>query len=273
MTQNHTDNERLQSTLSLSHPDAILAAVRIVLVEPAGARNVGAIARVMKNMGLSQLVIVNPRCAVTGEEARVMAVHAAEVLQQAAMVSSIPEALAGCGRVVATAGRDRHADDVPLLSPRQAAPWLLTEAPRPCAVLFGPEDRGLSNAELRYAQHIIRIPSSDRYPSLNLAQAVAICSYELYAHAIADHAVGTPTAIAPEPPVDRATFEALEQYYQDLEALLLQIGYLYPHTAESRMAKLRRLHNRSGMSPQELSMLRGVIRQMRWAIANPDHLL
>jgi tRNA/rRNA methyltransferase len=267
MTHNGDENGQLGQKPGAPQAETILDTVRIVLVEPAGPRNVGAIARIMKNMGLSQLVVVNPHCAITGEEARMMAVHAVELLQQAVIVSSIPEALSGCARVVATAGRDRHAEAVPLMSPQQAVPWLL--AMQPCALMFGPEDRGLNNAELRYAQHIVRIPSSDRYPSLNLAQAVAICSYELYAQTVN----GDPMLDGAAPstvPDDPAPFDALEQYYQDLETVLLQIGYLYPHTAESRMAKLRRLHGRAGISTQELAMLRGIIRQIRWAIASSD---
>jgi tRNA/rRNA methyltransferase len=271
MTQSSSHNERLQDN-GAHQPEAVLAAVRIVLVEPAGPRNIGAIARVMKNMGLSQLVIVNPHCDVMDEEARVMAVHAAELLHQVKIVPTIPDALADCTRVVATAGRDRHAEAVPLVSPRQAAPWLLADEAGSSALMFGPEDRGLSNAELRYAQQIIRIPSSDRYPSLNLAQAVAICSYELYAQVINSDPIPVAPTTVPEPPHAPVSFDAIEHYYQDLETLLLQIGYLHPHTAESRMAKLRRLHSRSRLSTHELSMLRGVIRQVRWAIAHSDQL-
>jgi tRNA/rRNA methyltransferase len=243
-----------------TRPETPLATVRVVLVEPAGALNVGAIARVMKNMGLTQLVVVNPHCAVTGEEARRMAVHADDVLAQVRVVSSLPAALAGCQRAIATTGRDDYTDPSRLESPRQALPWLLGT---PSALIFGPEDRGLSNAELDYAQRWVQIPASDRYTSLNLAQAAAICCYELYQAAIA--APHTPT-----PPSDNlAPLDTLERYYQGVEDLLLHIGYLYPHTAPSRMAKLRRLLQRAYPSSQELAMLQGMIRQLRWALSDP----
>ena len=159
--------------------ESVLAALRIVLVEPAGALNVGAIARVMKNMGLHHLVLVNPQCDRLGEEARLMAVHAADVLESATVVATLPEALKGCQRAIATTARPRVA--TVLEPPRTALPWLMEAAPQERgALIFGPEDRGLSNEELNSAQRFVAIPSHPAYAALNLAQAVAICCYELY---------------------------------------------------------------------------------------------
>ncbi|NJL19973.1 MAG: RNA methyltransferase [Leptolyngbyaceae cyanobacterium SM1_3_5] len=243
---------------------SVLSAIRIVLVEPAGALNVGSIARVMKNMGLQQLVLVNPRCDPLEAEARQMAVHAIDILESAICVETIPAALKGCDRAIATTGRDQAIESV-LESPRQSLPWLLQgryrsgtpRSPHQAALMFGPEDRGLSNAELSYAQRLIRIPSSPDYPSLNLAQAVAVCCYELYLMA------GDPQLPAPET-TDRAAIESIEAFYDHFETLLLQIGYLHPHTAQSRMEKFRRLFNRSHLSTAEVTMLRGILRQMAW---------
>lgn len=249
---------------------AALAGVRIVLVEPAGARNVGAIARVMKNMGLSQLVLVNPQCDPQSAEARQMAVHAADLLQAARQVATLPEALQDCQQVVATMGRDRSLE-TQLESPRTGLPRLLTTANS--ALIFGREDRGLSNEELNYAQRFVRIPSSPAYASLNLAQAVGICCYELY-QTTQEVAQGS-QAIRLSPEVTEmmltseplAAFEAVEGYYQQLEALLLEIGYLYPHTASPRMEKFRRLFNRANLSVTEVAMLRGILSQMNWALS------
>ena len=152
------------------------ANIRIVLVEPAGPLNVGSVARVMKNMGLHQLVLVNPHCDHLGEEARLMAVRAADILETAKVVENLPAALVGCVRAIATTGDDGRSLPTKLEDPADALPWLL-EAPS--ALIFGPEDCGLTNAQLNRAQRLIRIPSSDAYTSLNLAQAVAICCYEL----------------------------------------------------------------------------------------------
>jgi len=275
------------------------ANIRIVLVEPAGPLNVGSVARVMKNMGLHQLILVNPQCDYLGEEARLMAVRAADILETAKVVESLPAALVGCVRAIATTGDDGRSLPTKLEDPAEALPWLL-EAPS--ALIFGREDCGLTNAELNRAQRLIRIPSSDAYTSLNLAQAVAICCYELYREAVRCRSE-EPEALFPRPawerrsrgsassisdatdnlstcyqeqlatsqtenpssPLTSAPLENLEGYYQQLETLLLKIGYLQPHTAASRMEKFRRLYNRAYPTIEEVAMLRGVLRQTEWA--------
>ncbi|HTL90351.1 MAG TPA: RNA methyltransferase [Leptolyngbya sp.] len=231
--------------------ETLSSQVRIVLVEPAGALNVGSIARVMKNMGLSQLVLVNPTCDLQSDDARKMAMRAIDVLEAAQIVGSIPEALSGCHRAIATAVRSRI--DAPLEHPRDALPWLL-EPGLNTALMFGSEDRGLSNAELKYAQRFVYIPTSENYQSLNLAQAVAICCYELFHVPV--------STIVPAIP---CSLDALDRAYQQLESVLLDIGYLQPHTAASRMEKFRHLFNRADLSEAELSLLRGILRQVEWA--------
>ncbi len=261
----------------------------------------------MKNMGLHQLILVNPQCDHLGEEARLMAVRAADILETAKVVESLPAALVGCVRAIATTGDDARSHPMQLEKPTDALPWLL-EAPS--ALIFGREDCGLTNAELNRAQRLIRIPSSDAYTSLNLAQAVAICCYELYREAgsaasnvrdltdvtgrssaasnVRDLTDVTDGGLAADvtdvtdvtrrrkksegifsqsPPLpNSAPLENLEGYYQQLETLLLKIGYLQPHTAASRMEKFRRLYNRAYPTVDEVAMLRGVIRQTDWAI-------
>ncbi|MEG4075759.1 RNA methyltransferase [Microcoleus sp. Pol14C2] len=315
------------------------ANIRIVLVEPAGPLNVGSVARVMKNMGLHQLVLVNPQCDHLGEEARLMAVRAADILETTKVVESLPAALVGCVRAIATTGDDCRSLPTQLEEPADALPWLL-EAPS--ALIFGREDCGLTNAELNRAQRLIRIPSSNAYTSLNLAQAVAICCYELYreegrrkreegssatdsvtditdrrkneegrrkredgrgkgeegrgkeeedasfpgsarerisrgsASSIPDatdnlstryqEQLATSQTQNPSIPLASAPLENLEGYYQQLETLLLKIGYLQQHTAASRMEKFRRLYNRAYPTIDEVAMLRGVLRQTEWAI-------
>ena len=250
--------------------------IRIVLVEPAGALNIGSIARVMKNMGLSQLVIVNPQCDVSGEEATRMSVHAIDLLQSASIVPDLPTALAGCTRVIATTARERAIPTL-LETPRQALPWLVGST-EPTALIFGREDSGLTNAELNYATRYLRIPVGSEYSSLNLAQAVGVCAYELQVFASEielepqDIRLLAQTASRSQvpPQLDIAPVELVEGYYQQLETLLLEIGYLLPHTAAHRMEKIRRLYNRSQLSPNEVALLRGILRQVNWAIKSVD---
>jgi tRNA/rRNA methyltransferase len=264
-----------------------LSQVRIILVETAGALNLGSVARVMKNMGLSQLVLVNPQCDRYSEEAQHMAVHAKNILNNAQIVADLPTALVGCSRAIATTSEPRSLD-TPLEPLRSTLPWLVA-TPQPTALIFGREDSGLSNAELNYAQRFVAIPSHQDYPSLNLAQAVAICCYELYQLTLNDvstdnistngeldnlitastTASATASATAANITAKKAelvSLDALEMYYQQLEAVLLKIGYLYPHTAPAKMAKFRHLFNRADLTPAELSMLRGVLSQVEWAV-------
>ncbi len=254
-----------------------LRAVRIVLVEPAGPLNVGSVARVMKNFGLGPLVLVNPQCDPQCDEALMMAVHGRDVLERAQRVDRLPEALVGVQRAIATTG-SVHDLPTPLEPPRQVLPWLLGSSggsggvnqgePLSAALIFGREDSGLTNQELHYAQRLLQIPSDEVYPSLNLAQAVAVCCYEL-SQALTDsdpQSSQSPRGSAlplTEPP---AAQEVLEGFYQQLETLLLQIGYLYDHTATRRMQRFRRLGHRAQLSHLEVQMLRGILSQMEWAI-------
>jgi len=259
----------------------LLSHIRIVLVEPAGPLNIGSVARVMKNFGLRQLVLVRPRCDRHHPDALLMAVHASDLLDQAQIVDSLPEALIGVERAIATTG-EIHDTPTPLESPRQVLPWLLPSASEnpaqptfQSALIFGREDHGLSTQELHYAQRLLQIPSDPGYTSLNLAQAVAVCCYELgqIAHSSREHPLNQSLASQPalEPPAEEdrpATLEALEGYYEQCESLLLEIGYLLPHTAPSRMKRFRRLYHRAQPSDREVKMLRGILRQMRWALHN-----
>jgi tRNA/rRNA methyltransferase len=214
----------------------------------------------MKNMGLRNLVLVNPHCDPLGAEARQMAVHAADILETAQQVDSIPAALVGCYRAIATTGRPRSGA-ARLETPRQALPWLFE---LPSALIFGPEDRGLNNEELNYAQRFIQIPSHPDYPSLNLAQAVAVCCYELY-QLTQSSALGPEQTDLHEPTDAPAAMDAIEGYFQHLEATLLEIGFLFPHTAASRMQKIRQIYGRAQLTESELALLRGILRQTAWA--------
>jgi tRNA/rRNA methyltransferase len=250
--------------------------IRIVLVETAGARNLGSVARVMKNFGLSELWLVKPKCDRTSEEAQHMAVHAPEILENAKIVDSLPAALVGCHRAIATAGRIDKGE-MKVTNPAKGLSWLMQADTS--AIVFGAEDRGLSNAEIQHCQQVMRIPVNPDYPSLNLAQAVGVCCYQLqllktdfrgnlqgqenFTSQIAQDLIESA-------PIDLATRTDLEACYQQLEAVLLKIGYVYPHTAVHRLRKFRHIFDRANLSPSEVAMLRGILRQVNWATAHLD---
>lgn len=244
-----------------------LSNIKIILVESAGPLNIGSVARSMKNMGLDQLVLVNPQCDYLGDEARRMAVHAQDLLEKATIFPALSDALVGIERAIATTAQTRALAGNDLEPPRQVLPWLFGQ---PSALIFGREDRGLTNAELNYAQKFLQIPTNQAYSSLNLAQAVTICCYELHQICRTEYIDRSENL---EPIADKdpaATIENLEGYYQHLERVLLKINFLYPSTTVSRMEKFRRLYNRANLSANEVALLRGILRQVEWSIKQSD---
>lgn len=234
-----------------------------MLVEPAGPLNVGSVARLCANFAVQELRIVNPRCDHLGEDALRMAVHGKSFLQRASLHDSLLAALADCRRSVATCGRLDHGE-IPLHRSDDALRWLLACPDRhqdgsgPLAVVFGREDRGLSNSELRLCQRVLCLHSAATYPSLNLSHAVAVVLHDLLRlQQVSERAEHVP---------DPAPVMQLNAYLQDAEELLLEVGFLLEHTASARMAKVRDLLQRASIRPQEVALLRGMIRQLRWAI-------
>jgi len=232
--------------------------LQVVLVEPAGPLNVGSVARLCANFGIDGLRLVAPRCDPLGEEARRMAVHGVELLERASLWPTLEAALADCDRVVATSGR-RSGEPLPLQAPEPALRWL-AQARGPCALVFGREDRGLSNDELLQAGQLITLGSGDAYASLNLSHAAALVLHSW--HCLESSLDSSPEVGALPEPSDR---QALEAMLGDAEALLLDVGFLHPHTAHARMAKLRGLLQRAQISTEEVALVRGMVRQLRWA--------
>lgn len=253
-----------------------------MLVEPAGPLNVGSVARLCANFGISELRLVAPRCDHLGPEARRMAVHGGALLEQAALFPQLADALADCRRVVATSGRIEQ-ESLPLAPVAEALAWLRQGSPAAAdpgsgdaapiaALVFGREDRGLSNDELLQAGRVVRLSTAPAYSSLNLSHAVAICLHEL--QALQARQPGLPPQPAPDlaaaaadadrdgDPCARSTLEAT---LADAEALLLEVGFLHPHTAHARMAKLRAMLQRAQITDPEVALLRGMVRQLRWA--------
>ena len=227
--------------------------IRIVLVSPSHPGNIGAAARALKNMELAQLVLVNPR-QFPDPEASARASGAEDVLRAARVVSSLPEALAGCGYVAATTARDRD-QYFRVIDVRVAAARLVAESRRaPAAVVFGAERSGLSNEELEMAHALVRIPASPQYASLNLAMAVQLVAYELYRA----RGAAAPASLPLAAPL--ASTQDLERLYTHFAEVLEQIDFRdRTHSGTHLMARIRRLLQRAAPDQNEVNILRGIL--------------
>ncbi|WMT57438.1 RNA methyltransferase [Truepera radiovictrix] len=228
-----------------------MGALRIVLVRPKDPANVGAAARAMKNFGLGDLHLVAPQRPI-GRRAYALASHAQDVLQRAVEHESVAEALKGCTLVLGTTARERR--EGRMYTPREAAQTLTPEG---LAVLFGPEDFGLSNDDLKHCQGYIRIPTA-AYASLNLAQAVQLVAYEWF--------VTSQEQPPPSPPEERAARELLEGMYDHLLKTLHLIGYTDAQRQGSAERLFRAIFDRADLSAREVAALRGLWRQVAWAV-------
>jgi tRNA/rRNA methyltransferase len=230
--------------------------IRIVLVRPQGAANTGSVARVMKNMGLGDLVLVRPRF--RGQSAaKAMAVHAGAVLESARTCETLTEAVADCGLVAGTASRSGPYCPINLTPRKAAAQLIRTASANTVALVFGPEDHGLSNKDLQLCQMLIRIPSHDDYASLNLAQAVAICCYELFLAS----SEGKQEEL--EVPV-LATSADTELMHERLQDAFLSIGFLLRDNPDHIMYAVRNMLGRARLEERDVRILLGLARQIEW---------
>ncbi len=236
---------------------------RVVLVRPQVAGNLGATARVMRNLGLSDLVLVAPAADPSDPHARQLSTHGEAILDRCRVVADLSEAVADCVLVAATSARlgglyRRQA----LGTPEEILPYLLDFMARgPVAVVFGPEPSGLTNAEISRCHYLIHIPTDPAYAALNLAQAVAICLYEL--RRLWLRSAAPSTAVAEQP----APFAEQERMFEKLRDGLEQIHFLYGDKADSLMHALRHLIARAGPTAMEVDLLFGLARQLRWSAA------
>lgn len=239
-----------------------LSNIRVVLVEPLYGGNVGSVCRAMKNMGLSQLTLVGSQDALDVAEALKMAHRASDILEARHYAPTLAEAVADCGLVAGTSARGglyrSHSR-----TPREWAPALLqAAATSPVALVFGREDKGLSNEELALCTQIIQIPSSTEYLSLNLAQAVLICCYELF--------VESRSFVPAEERSAEATSELRERMFALWERTLLTIGFMDSQTSQHMMLGLRRILSRGKLTDNDVRILMGIAGQMAWFTRRPQ---
>jgi TrmH family RNA methyltransferase len=226
--------------------------IRIVLVGTTHPGNIGAAARAMKNMGLTELVLVNPKL-FPHEDATARASGAEDLLESATVVETLDAAIADCCYVAGASARSRTIG-WPSMLPRDCAMRLVQESAQgPVAVIFGPEKSGLSNDDLDRCHTLLTIPTDPGFSSLNLAMAVQVISYELRL------AQMNPRTEDPMPEAPLASGEELENFYVHLEQVLTSSGFLNPANPRHLMRRLRRLFARALPDRNEINILRGIL--------------
>lgn len=224
--------------------------IRIIMINTFHPGNIGAAARALKNMGLSQLWLVDPR-EFPHEEAESRAAGAKDLLEQAVVVSTVEEAIADCQLVIGTSARHRTFDQ-PLMDAEEAATMMVDEAHTgQIAILFGRETMGLTNEEMMLCNRHLYIDANEDYPVLNIAQAIQLVTYELRR---ASRANKPQTQQSPYPRQSE-----IGLFYEHLDKVLRRTGFIIPQHEGRVMDKLRRYFNRTRPEKAELGMLRGIL--------------
>jgi tRNA (cytidine32/uridine32-2'-O)-methyltransferase len=226
--------------------------IRIVLVGTTHPGNIGAVARAMKNMGLSDLALVRPKH-FPHEEATARASGAEDVLENAMVVETLADALTDCVYVAGASARSRTIN-WPSMGPRDCAERMVRESDHgKVAAVFGPEKTGLHNDDLDLCHTLLTIPTDPGFSSLNLAMAVQVITYELRVASMLD---AGPSFEVEAPP---ATGEEMEYFYTHLENVLTDIEFMDPENPRLLMRRMRRLFIRARPDKNEINILRGIL--------------
>lgn len=224
---------------------------RIVLVATSHPGNIGAAARAMLTMGLSRLVLVNPR-RFPDPDAVALASGATGVLDAARLVATLDEALENCVLTIGMSGRPREFAGRVLPVRAAAAEAVASAAHGDVALVFGTEMSGLSNHDLARCAIVATIPANGGYGSLNLAAAVQVVAYELRVAATGD-------AVWPAPRFAPATADEIEGLYVHATETLAAMRFLNPERPKRLLPRLRRLFARAGLEKEEVNILRGIL--------------
>ena len=235
--------------------------IRVVLINTFHPGNIGAAARAMKNMGLSQLYLVQPEV-FPSEEADSRAAGAKDLLDNAILVDSLDEAIADCQLVIGTSARTKRTFDLPLQDARSGATQAVAEAQQaPVALVFGRETMGLHNHELQKCNVHVYIPANPDYPVLNVSQAIQLLCYEVY--------MAAENKTYPDITEEYPRQKEINLFYEHLERVLRMTKFIIPQHEGKVVAKLHRYFNRSRPERTELNMLRGILTSVEETV---DHL-
>lgn len=243
----------------------MLSRIRIVLVETSHPGNIGAAARAMKAMGLSQLVLVSPQ-KFPNEEATFRAAGADDLLANAVIVNNLADALAGCDWVIGASVRQRKLAR-PILDPKECAQKIRDDIAGNVAIVFGRESSGLTNEELSFCHDQVFIPTNPDFSSLNVASAVQVIAYELRMAILL-----TVSKIEMKSQVEDplANADDVAGFYVHLRDTLLQIHFLDAKQPKRLMERLQLLFNRAHLTVTELNILRGILRSVLIAVGKSN---
>ncbi len=239
------------------HPDrsAALANVRFVLVGITHPGNIGAIARVMKNMALQNLTLVSSTECGPETEAVAMSSGAYEIVEHAQQVEELNQALADCVMAVAASARIGEKRSA-ALAPAEVIPQLMeTAATGPVACVFGRESKGLSNEEMKLCSHHMIIPTDFEFASMNVAHAAAVTAYEIFR--IASRPWGFQART-----FRPAAVEEREQMFAHIQEVLIRAGFLNPADPLHMMRDIRRILNSARMDSRDAKIIRGMFRKI-----------
>jgi len=226
----------------------------IVLNRPRISENVGAAARAVCNMGIGGLVVVAPENPYPDKMLKMATHKAAHLVKGMKVYPDLKEALAKFGYIVGTTARTGGIRR-PILTPREVATGLFQFAVRnQIALVFGSEDRGLTNQEIRFCHQLIKIPTAE-FSSLNLAQAIMIICYEIYLASFQP-----PKKVCPP----LASSRELERMYEKIKDILIKISFIQPENPDHWMMNIRRFVSRIGLRSNDVNLLLGICRQIDW---------
>jgi len=236
--------------------------LKIILVEPSGPLNVGSIARLCSNFNVDQLRIVSPKCNIYSLETKKMALKGIKFIKECTLHESLIDSISDCDLVLATCGRIDYKKDYEQDSLENISKWIRNfKEVKNLAILFGREDRGLTNNELLMAHKVFTVDTHKNFPSLNLSHAVSIVLYEL-------SKTTKDNNIIKKKDLDFATSKQIEDSFLEIEKLLLKTGYVLPHTKNSKISKFKKYIHRAETSKHELDIIRGIVHQINWALEN-----
>jgi len=242
--------------------EKIFTNLKVVLVEPKGPLNVGSVARLCANFEVHELRIISPKCDLYSLEAKKMALKGQKYLDKCKIFNNLEQAIFDCDLVLASCGRIDKSKDSFFESPEDISKWISSKKHiNNLAIVFGREDRGLTNEELLMAHKIFNIPSSDNYPSLNLSHAVSIILYELNKSSKRDLHMDLTV-------FDLASSKQINESFLEIEEMLIRVGYLLKHTSRAKISKFKKYILRANTSIHEMNILRGIVHQINWFLNN-----